>query len=222
MQHFKKAHRNMVFGQFLPNKLTDPRVLHGFEEVWREGFIPESQRALSYGDQSVTLTPGRKAMSPLSFMRLLHGAAISKKERVLHVAAGSGYGSVVMSYLGKSVVALEEDKTLYGELVQNIDGASTRNIETVQGELTKGSPKQGPYDVIFVEGAMEEVPFALLDSLKDGGRLLGFEPLKNLQQGQLSRAFVYKKIDKTYTKIFLFEAIAPTLKAFSKPALFQL
>ena len=222
MQHFKKAHRNMIFGQLLPNKLTDHRILHAFEKVWREGFVPESQRALSYGDQSVALTPKREAMSPLSFMRLLQAAAITKKERVLHIGAGTGYGSIVLSYLAKSVVALEEDKGLYGLLAQSVENHSARNVEAVQGEMSEGFERQGPYDVIFVEGAVGDVTFSLLNQLKDGGRLLGFETLKGLQCGQLSHAFVHTRNHEIFTKTFLFEALAPTLSAFSKPKTFQL
>ncbi len=222
MQHFKNAHRNMLFGQFLPNKLTDLRALHAFKEVWREEFIQEPVKALSYSDQAIPLTKTRSALSALSFMRLLQAAKISKKEHVLHIAAGTGYGSVVLSYLAKNVVALEEDKDLTKQMLQNIEASSARNIETDEGKLSEGASKKGPYDVIFVEGAAENIPFVLLDQLKNGGRLLVFEPLMKAPNGHLSRACHYQKIEKTYTKTYLFEAGAPLLPAFAAFPKFQL
>ena len=41
------------------------------------------------------------------------------------------------------------------------------------GDLAKGWAKGAPYDIILLDGAVEEVPAALVKQLCDGGRLAG-------------------------------------------------
>jgi protein-L-isoaspartate(D-aspartate) O-methyltransferase len=222
MKHFKKAHRNMIFGQFLPNKLTDPNVLHAFEMVWREDFIPESVRALSYCDQPVAVTADRQMLSSLSLMRLVHAAQISKKELVLHVGAGAGYGSIVMAYLAKRVVALEEDPVLFASLTKLPEGYDVPNMSPVLGKLEEGAPSQGPFDVIIIEGAIEALPEVLLGQVKDGGRLLSYRPLPSGKGEDLATAFRVRHIGGHYSDTPLFEAVAPSLKSFTPQPTFVL
>lgn len=222
MKDFKKAHSNMVFGQLLPNKLVDQRLRHALTEVWREEFVPDATRPLSYGDQGISLGETREALSSLSLMRLLQGAGVTKKDRVLDVAAGTGYGAVVLSYLAKKVVCVEADQGLCGLLEANLEAAAVRNVSMVRGPLAKGAPKQGPYEVILVEGAMQDVPFSLLNQLAEGGRLLTYEPLFGDENRRLSRAVCYERVGKTYTKTTLFEANAPRLRVFDSPQGFEL
>lgn len=222
MQNFKKAHHNMIFGQLLPNKLLCPRLMHAFEEVWREDFLPDTLKALAYSDQGVPLSKTRSILSPLSFMRLVQAAQISRKENVLHIAANTGYGSVILSYLAKNITALEEETILYKQLNQNIENTSARTIETYHGKLSEGVSTKGPYDVILIEGASDTVPSPLFDQLKDKGRLLGFEPLSQEANIHLARAFHYQKIEKTYTKTYLFETEAPLLPLRTKHDHFHL
>lgn len=220
---FKRAHENMLFRQFLPNKLTDARLLHAFEEVWREKFIPAPLNALSYCDQNVTLpVKGREILSSLSLMRLLQAAAPAKKSRVLNIASGTGFCTVILSYLAKSVVCLEEDEDLYSLLLETVQQFSSTHIKPVKGPLTEGVPLQGPYDLIIIEGAVSDLPFSILEQLAEGGRLFTYEPLFDVVTHQISRAVCFERQGKTYTKTSLFEAIAPRLEAFNKNNKFHL
>ncbi len=223
VKDFKHAHENMLFRQFLPNKLTDQRLLHAFEEVWREKFIPAPSSFLSYCDQNVKLpVEGREALSSLSLMRLLQAANVTKKHRVLYVAGGTGFGAVILSYLARSVVCLEENELLYSILLENIREFSSTSITPVKGSLVEGVPLHSPYDLIFIEGAVADIPFSILEQLNEGGRLFTYEPLFESSDQQISRAVYFERHGKTYTKISLFEAVAPRLEAFNKKNEFHL
>jgi len=47
-----------------------------------------------------------------------------------------------------------------------------RNVTAVQGDGYNGWPEGGPYDIVLVTAAPEEVPDALVAQLKPGGRLV--------------------------------------------------
>ena len=59
-------------------------------------------------------------------------------------------------------------------------------VDVVAGPLKAGAASKGPFDVIFVNGAVEEVPQAWLDQLAEGGRLA-----VAVAEGGVRRARIY-------------------------------
>mgnify|MGYP003489822154 CR=1 FL=1 len=76
--------------------------------------------------------------------------------------------------------------------------------------LTAGAPAKGPYDAIVVQGAAETVPQAILDQLKDGGRIGCL-----FMDGALGQARVGHKDGATLSWRFVFNAAAPVLPGFA-------
>ena len=72
------------------------------------------------------------------------------------------------------------------DLIDNLaDPDSFVRAVHVTGDLEKGYAPEAPYDVIFVHGAVEFVPQALFDQLRDGGRLVVVEGYGNASQARL-------------------------------------
>ena len=110
--------------------------------------------------------PGRWLAAARDFSKLLNSLAIRETDRALDIAAGTGYSTAVIAKMAGSVVALEQDEAAAAVIRQNVPG-----VDVVAGSLKVGVPAKGPFDVIFVNGAVEEVPQAWLDQLSEGGRL---------------------------------------------------
>jgi protein-L-isoaspartate(D-aspartate) O-methyltransferase len=166
MQDFSLARRMMVDNQLRPQGVTDRGVLAAMGSVERERFVPEAARALAYFDRPLRISPGRAMMPPAALGQLLSEIAPRDGERALIVGSGTGYSAAVLSAIGLDVVALESDETLAA-------AAKTNGVETVVGELARGWPKEAPFDVILLDGAVEEVPPALIKQLGPNGRLAG-------------------------------------------------
>jgi protein-L-isoaspartate(D-aspartate) O-methyltransferase len=166
MQDFRLARRAMVDNQLRPEGVTDRGVLAAMGSVERERFVPESTRALAYFDRPLRLAGGRAMMPPAALGRLLSELGPKPGERALIVGSGTGYSAALLKEIGLNVVALESDETLAA-------AGLAAGIETASGELAKGWPKDAPYDLILLEGAVEEIPSALVKQLRDGGRLAG-------------------------------------------------
>ena len=79
-----------------------------------------------------------------------------------------------------------------------------------QGGLVEGVKDQAPYDVIFIGGAVEQVPESLLSQLAEGGRLVTC-----IKDGQ-SRAFLFLKEKGKVGKRPDFDADVPVLTGFRK------
>jgi protein-L-isoaspartate(D-aspartate) O-methyltransferase len=166
MQDFSLARRAMVDSQLRPEAVTDRGVLAAMATVERERFVPESARALAYFDRPLRLSDDRAMMPPAALGRLLSELAPRGGERALVVGSGTGYAAALLKAIGLDVVGLESDETL-------AKSAREAGIDTVVGDLAAGWAKGAPYDIILLDGAVEEVPAALCKQLVPGGRLAG-------------------------------------------------
>jgi protein-L-isoaspartate(D-aspartate) O-methyltransferase len=111
-------------------------------------------------------------MEPMVIARLVQLAALRGNENVLVVAAGSGYGAAVMASCGARVTALEEDPALLS-LARAALATEAPTVKVVVGSMLDGWSSSAPFDVILIEGAVEEIPPAIAAQLKrEGGRLL--------------------------------------------------
>jgi protein-L-isoaspartate(D-aspartate) O-methyltransferase len=166
MQDFSLARRAMVDSQLRPEGVTDRGVLSAMGSVERERFVSESAKAFAYFDRPLKIGEGRAMMSPAALGRLLTVAAPVPGERALVIGSGTGYSATILREIGLDVVALESDPSLAA-------AAKAAGVETVQGELEKGWSKSAPYDLILLDGAVEEIPDALAKQLAPDGRLAG-------------------------------------------------
>lgn len=166
MQDFNLARRTMVDNQLRPQGVTDRGVLAAMGKLERERFVPETARALAYFDRSVRIGEGRWLMPPAALGRLLTEVEPRPGERAIVVGSGTGYSAAVLREAGLDVVALESDAGLAAL-------AQSAGVDTVVGALRDGWSKGAPYDLILLEGAVEEVPAALASQLAPGGRVAG-------------------------------------------------
>jgi protein-L-isoaspartate(D-aspartate) O-methyltransferase len=161
----------MIDSQVRPNDVTDRRLIAAMAAVPREAFAPAAKRALAYADVPIETGPGRWMMAPRDFAKLANAASIKETSRVLDVAPGTGYSTAVLGQLAASIVALEEGEAATA-LRESLSKAGVAGIEIVAGPLKSGAAGNGPFDVIFVNGAVEDVPKAWLDQLAEEGRLV--------------------------------------------------
>ncbi len=204
------ARFNMVEAQIRTSNVTDPRIHAAMGVVPRERFVPAAARALAYADVPVAVAPGRYLLDPRSFAKLLQLARVTAEDRVLDVACGTGYSSAVLARLAGEVVALEQDADLVriaSELLANAVG----KVEVVQGGLIEGVRGQAPFDVIFVNGAIEQAPETLLSQLAEGGRLVAI-----MREGAQSRAWLFLKENGQIGRRPDFDADVPLLAGFRK------
>jgi protein-L-isoaspartate(D-aspartate) O-methyltransferase len=166
MQDFSLARRVMVDNQLRPQGVTDRGVLAAMGKVERERFVPDDAKAFAYFDRPLSLGDGRSLMPPAALGRLLSEAEPKAGQRALVIGSGTGYSAAILKEIGLEVVALESNDVLAAS-------AKSAGVDVVVGELSKGWTKGGPYDLILLDGAVEEVPGALGKQLVPGGILVG-------------------------------------------------
>lgn len=167
---FDAMRQAMVASQLRTNAVNDPRVVEAMARVRREDYLPAEHRALAYRDTLLPLVGGRRHNSPLATGLLLTEAHVGADDHVLLIGAAGGYAAAVLGELARSVVALEEEDSLAALARSAL--APEGNVTLVQGPLAQGWPAGAPYDLIVIDGAVEQVPEAVLGQLGVGGRLV--------------------------------------------------
>lgn len=167
---FEAMRHAMVASQLRTNAVNDARVVEAMARVPRQAFLPPEHRPLAYRDTLLPLAGGRRHNSPLVIGRLLTEAQLRPDDHVLLVGAAGGYAAALLSGLVASVVALEEEDALVALAREALAGYV--NVEVVQGPLNAGWSAREPYDLLIVDGAVEQLPDALVAQVKLEGRVL--------------------------------------------------
>lgn len=202
----------MVDCQLRTNKVKDERLLHAFETLPRELFLPEGQRSVAYVDEDLPVAPGRYLIEPMVLARLLQATDIGADDLVLEIGGASGYGSAVLSQLGATIVSLESDKELAAAAAKAHGEAGIDNVLLVEGPLDQGYAKQAPYNVIVINGAVNVVPPAITDQLADRGRLVTVVR----EGGGTGQAVLVERHGANISRRVLFDASTPLLPEFER------
>jgi protein-L-isoaspartate(D-aspartate) O-methyltransferase len=168
----KKQRARMVEEQLRRRGIADSRVLAAMGEIPREAFIPDSEKRNAYYDGALPLSHGQTISQPLMVAMSVEALRLEGDETVLEIGAGSGYQAAVLSKLAKKVYAIEIIPELVAGAKLAIDSLGLDNVEIICADGRKGWPDGAPYDGIVVAAAAEEVPEALIEQLKEGGRLV--------------------------------------------------
>jgi protein-L-isoaspartate(D-aspartate) O-methyltransferase len=211
------ARAAMIDSQVRPSDVTDRRLIAAMGAIPRELFVPPARRAVAYADAAIDTGPGRALMAPRDFAKLVNAAAIKETDRVLDIAPGTGYSTAVLARLAASIVALEPDEAASRTLRDNLSAVGVTEVDVVSGPLRAGGRGKGPYEVIFVNGAVEDVPADWLDQLADGGRLAVV-----VVEGAVRRARIYTRSGGKTAWRTPFESAAPLLPGFERAAEFRL
>ncbi|MDG1067409.1 MAG: protein-L-isoaspartate O-methyltransferase [Sulfitobacter sp.] len=217
MTDFSKRRTMMVDTQVRPSDVTKFPIIDAMLTVAREDFVPAAKREAAYVGENLDLGRGRMLVEPRTLAKMLDALAIDGDELVLDVGCALGYSTAVIARMAQAVVAVEQDEDMAREAQDALMAAGADNAVVHEGALTEGAPKDGPYDVIVVQGGVSEVPAALTDQLKEGGRIAAL-----FMNGALGEVRVGYKREGRISWRLAFNATAPVLPGFEKEMTFTL
>ena len=97
---------------------------------------------------------------------------LSPTSKVLEIGTGSGYQAAILAQIVYRVYTVERRRTLYMQTRNLFDKLQYHNIVTRYADGTKGWPKESPFDAIIVTAGAPQIPDALVNQLRAGGRLV--------------------------------------------------
>jgi len=217
MTDFAARRTMMVDTQVRPSDVTEFPIIDAMLRIPRESFVPARLRDVAYLGENLDLGGGRVVLAPRTLAKMLDALNIEAGDLVLDIGAGHGYSAAVIARLAEAVVGLEDDAAMIEEAQQALGEAGADNVVMTEGALTAGAPNHGPYDVILVEGAVEHLPDAITDQLKDGGRIAVL-----FSENALGVVRIGYRIDGRVSWRYAFNAGAPVLPGFERQSAFTL
>jgi protein-L-isoaspartate(D-aspartate) O-methyltransferase len=218
------ARFNMIEQQIRPWQVLDPAVLNLLATVRREDFVPPAMRALAFVDTMVPLlnggAEGASMLEPKVEARLLQALQVQRHESVLEIGTGSGFMAALLAHRAQGVTTLECKPTLAATARANLARNGIVNAQVVEVDAATaaaGQSASGPFDAIVLSGSVAEVPRALLQQLKAGGRLVAI-----VGQEPVMRARLYTRAgEAAWSEQDLFDTVAPRLLGFGEPTRFH-
>ncbi len=209
--NFEQARFNMIEQQIRPWDVLDTSVLALLAVVKREDFVPAAYRNMAFTDVELPLTAGRRTVPPRVEARWMQELQVQRHEKVLEIGTGSGYMAALLGHKAQQVFTIEPDPQLAAQAREALRRAGVLNVTVVDGDGVAGLPAEAPFDVVLLSGSVAEVPQALLDQVKVGGRLgaiVGDEPAME--------ARIFRRTgEREFQREDLFETVVQRLAGFA-------
>ena len=184
---FEFARRRMVESQLRLRGIVDQRVLDAMGKVPRHEFVPERYRRDAYEDHPLPIGEEQTISQPYIVAIMLESLAVKPEEKVLEVGTGSGYATALLAELSGEVVSIERHRRLAEQARNVLDDLGYKNVRVIAGDGSRGFAEAAPYNAILVSAAAEELPYAVVEQLAEGGRMIIPVGRGDAQQLQLIR-----------------------------------
>src|SRR5580693_3486673 len=144
--------------------ISDQAVLRAMEEVPREAFVTEADRADAYRDSALGIACGQTISQPFVVAYMTEQLQLQKHHYTLEIGTGSGYQAAILSRLCRQVLSIERYRTLADRARGRLEQLGCDNVEVLLGDgLNVSGIPGGQFDRIIVTAAIEQIPDALLE-----------------------------------------------------------
>jgi protein-L-isoaspartate(D-aspartate) O-methyltransferase len=181
------ARRAMIDSQLRTSGVNEEYALARMLAVPREDFLPADKAAQAYIDRAVALGDQGHLAAPLFYGKLLLEAAPAPTDRVLVVSGGTGYLAALLA-----------------PLVASLTEVTATEATALEGK--------GEYDLVVVDGAIEQLPEGLAAALADDGRIV-----TGLVLRQVTRLAAGRRIAGQVNLVAVEDLGIPVLPAFAAP-----
>ena len=162
----------MVREQIEARGVNDRQILRILRTIPRHEFMPPAVAELAYEDHPVSIGYGATISQPYIVASMTDLLDVKSDHRVLEIGTGSGYQAAVLAGLAKQVYTIEIVPELATSAAATLKRLGYANVFAKQGDGYKGWPEEAPFDRIILTAAPPELPKALVEQLKPGGKLV--------------------------------------------------
>lgn len=154
--------------------IKNEKVLRAIASTPRDIFLPDALKHKAYQNTFLPIGRGQTLSQPYTVAKMTellleHEHPI---ENVLEIGTGSGYQTAILAQLFKHVHSVERIKELQFQAKRKLRLLDLYNVSTKHGDGWEGWASKGPFDAIIVTAAASSQPQALLQQLKENGRMV--------------------------------------------------
>jgi protein-L-isoaspartate(D-aspartate) O-methyltransferase len=184
---FALERQHMVETQLRARGIRDERLLGAIAHVPRHEFVDPRYRDQAYEDHPLPIGAGQTVSQPYIVALMVERLSLQPSSIVLEIGTGSGYLTALLAELAQHVYSIERHAQLARQAEQTLTHLGVTNVTVLVGDGSKGLPEHAPYHAIIVSAAASQVPPALFEQLREGGRMTVPVGLPEAQELQLVR-----------------------------------
>ncbi len=216
MTDFALRRRMMVDTQVRPSDVTKFPIIDAMLRLPREEFVPDDKIEAAYVGENLALGGGRVLLDPRTLSKMLDALMLTRSDLVLDIGCGTGYSSALLLQMTQAVVAVEEDEALADAAEAAFARTGAETVVLHRGPLNEGAPAHAPYDAMLLQGGIVEFPAALVQQLRDGGRVTAV-----FMEGALGVVRLGLRQGDSVVWRDIFNAAAPVLPGFERADAFS-
>jgi protein-L-isoaspartate(D-aspartate) O-methyltransferase len=171
-ERYAALRRGMVEAQLRARGIRDERVMAAMGKVPRELFVSADHWQEAYEDHPLPIGAGQTVSQPYIVAFMLEALALDGSEAVLEIGTGSGYQTALLAELARQVYSMERIGTLARAAAATLQDLGYRNVQLAVGDGSLGLAEYAPFDAVVVSAAAPSIPQALLEQLRNGGRMV--------------------------------------------------
>ena len=169
---FSVERRHMVETQLRARGIRDLRLLQAMADIPRHEFVDPRYRDQAYEDHPLPIDAGQTISQPYIVALMLELLQLEPSSKVLEIGTGSGYQAAVLSQLASRVYTVERHPELARQAAETLSRLGLTNVSVVTGDGSLGLAELAPFDAIVVAAAAAQIPPALFEQLREGGRMI--------------------------------------------------
>ena len=208
-QNFERLRNDMVEMQLMNRGIQSKRVLDAMRAVPRHLFVPPNMQSYAYQDSPLPIGLDQTISQPYIVAFMTEQLNPVPNMKILEIGTGSGYQAAILAYLGCEIYTIELLEELAVSAEKVLSELNFNNVKVKCGNGYDGWPDEAPFDAIIVTAAPEKIPQALIDQLKDGGKMIiPVGPVQAIQSLKL----ITKKGRRTFEEDLLLVRFVPMVE----------
>ena len=152
--------------------VTDPKLVSALENVPLHELAQPPAGPEAYGELPAVRGAGGAIGVPVVDVVMVEAAKVKRGNKVLDVAPGIGYRAAVCTKLGAQVCCVVGNPDQQQALKEGLKRIGCGSVIVELGIKAQGCPKYGPFNVLFADWDASSVPEAILDQVRNQGRVV--------------------------------------------------
>jgi protein-L-isoaspartate(D-aspartate) O-methyltransferase len=152
--------------------IRDQRLLDAMATIPRHEFVESRYRDQAYADHPLPIAASQTISQPYIVALMLELLQLEPTAKVLEIGTGSGYQTALLALLAGHVYSMERHAELARQATGTLSRLGLVNVSVIAADGSRGLAEHAPYDAIVVAAAAAEVPPALFEQLREGGRMI--------------------------------------------------
>jgi protein-L-isoaspartate(D-aspartate) O-methyltransferase len=170
---FERRRERMVERLRERGVVESERTADALRAVPRHEFVPAGRRSEAYRDRPLPIGEGQTVSAPHMVAVMIERLDLADGEEVLEIGTGCGYHAAATAEVvgDEHVYSVEYVPELADRARETLDRLGY-DVAIRTGDGHEGWPEHAPYDAAYLTCAAEEVPPAVVEQVRTGGRLL--------------------------------------------------